>query len=121
MRAMAKRFGGSELVEKENCDLRLLPQPVDRYSPSASDGADGADGAIFLLAYGTNPELALFMESDGKGWNFAVGRLSGARSITLTIDGAQVWEGTPVQYGMDQSYTASNALAEIPGIAPGSN
>lgn len=115
LRAIAKRFGGEELVGKEKCELRLLPQPIDRYTPSA---ADRADGAIFIAAFGTNPEAVLFIESDGKVWNYAAGRLAGASKISLTIDGATAWEGPPLRYGPTSSYTASNSAADVPGIAP---
>jgi hypothetical protein len=115
LRALAKRFAGDELVDKEKCELRLLPQPADRYTPTS---AERADGAIFLLAFGTNPEVALFIESDGTGWTYAAGRLSGASQIALTIDGEAAWEGTPVRYAFNQPYNASNAPANIPGIAP---
>ena len=115
LRAIAKRFAGEELVGKEKCELRLLPQPIDRYTPSS---ADRADGAIFIAAFGTNPEAVLFIESDGKAWNYAAGRLAGASTISLTIDGATAWEGAPVRYGSNSPYTASNAVADIPGIAP---
>lgn len=115
MRRIAKRFGGHEIVGKERCELRLMPQPIDRYTPST---ADGADGAIFLLAFGANPEAALFIESDGKAWSYAVGRLAGAGKISLTIDDTVAWDGPPVRYGVNSSYNASNAAADIPGIAP---
>jgi hypothetical protein len=113
MRAIINRFAGSEVVAKERCELRLLPQPIDRYSPST---ADRADGAIFIAAFGTNPEALLFIESDGKAWTYAVGRLSGAQAISLTIDGTTAWEGPPVHYNLNSSYTASNAAADIPGL-----
>jgi hypothetical protein len=115
MRAIAKRFAGDEVVGKERCELRLLPQPADRYTPAS---ADRADGAIFLLAFGTQPEVALFIESDGTAWNYAAGRVSAATTISLTIDGATAWEGAPVRPGVNQPYTYSNARADIPGIAP---
>ena len=115
LRAIVKRFSGEELVGKEKCELRLLPQPIDRYTPSSTDRADGA---IFIAAYGTNPEAVLFVESDGKSWNYAAGRLAGATTISLSIDGATAWEGAPVKYGSNSPYTASNAAADIPGIAP---
>lgn len=114
-RAIAKRFTGEELVGKEKCELRLLPQPIDRYTPSS---VDRADGAIFIAAFGTNPEAILFIESDGKTWSYAAGRLAGASTISLSIDGVTAWEGKPVQYGWKSSYTASNAAADVPGIAP---
>ena len=115
LRSIAKRFGGDEEVENETCELRLLPQPVDRYTPST---ADHADGAIFLLCYGTNPEVALCIESDGKSWSYAAGRLTGAQRVQLTIDGATAWQGPAFKYGFNQPYDSSNTPVEIPGVAP---
>ena len=115
MRAIVKRFSGEEVVQQQRCALRLLPQPVDRYTPSS---ADRADGAIFIATFGTNPEAALLIESDGKGWNYAVGRLGGAQTISLSIDRKTAWQGPPVRYSVDSSYTSSNSPAQIPGIAP---
>jgi hypothetical protein len=115
LRSMAKRFAGEELVGKEKCELRVLPQPIDRYTPST---ADRADGAIFIAAFGTNPEAVLFIESDGKAWTYAAGRLTSATKVSLAIDGNTAWEGPPVKYAFNSSYTASNAAADIPGVAP---
>lgn len=115
LRAIAKRFTGEELVGAEQCELRVLPQPIERYTPTS---AEYADGAIFIAAFGTNPEAILFVESDGKAWNYAAGRLAGASKISLSIDGVTAWEGAPVSYGANSSYTASNAAAAIPGVAP---
>lgn len=115
LKQIAKRFAGNELVDKQQCELRLLPQPIDRYTPST---VARADGAVFLLTFGTNPEVALFLESDGKAWSYAAGRLAGATEISLTIDGDPAWSASPVKYGMDQAYTANNTVADIPGIAP---
>lgn len=115
MRDIAKRFTGVEEVNKERCELRLLTQPVDRYVPS---DAVNADGAIFLFAFGTNPEVVLLLESDGMRWNYAAGRMTGAQSVTLTIGDAIAWQGMPLQKGTDSSYTGSLAPIEIPGIGP---
>lgn len=115
MRAIANRFSGEEVVAKERCELRLLPQPIDRYTPSSGERADGA---IFIATFGTNPEAVLFIESDSKAWNYAVGRLAGGPTISLSIDGKTAWEGAPVRYAVNSPYTASNADADIPGLAP---
>jgi hypothetical protein len=115
MRAIARRFVGQEVLGKEKTELRLLPQPVDRYTPGKNPGTDGG---IFLFTFGTNPEIALFIESDGKAWSYAAGRLAGASRISLTLDGMTAWDGPPVNYALNQPYTASNAPADIPGIAP---
>lgn len=116
MKEIAKRFSASEEVGKDHkYELRLLPQPVDRYTPTA---AGVTDGAIFLFAFGTNPEVVLLIESDGTAWNFAAGRLAGASKIVIAVDNKTVWEVGRVKYGWTESYTASNAPANIPGIAP---
>ena len=114
MREIARRFASHEEVKDEKCDLRLLPTPVDRYSPSKDDRADGA---IFLFTFGTNPEVVLLIESDGKTWRYAAGRLTGAQVVVLTLDNALAWEGAPCQMGRDSPFTGSITPIAIPGIA----
>ncbi len=115
MREIAKRFVAVEEVDKERCELRLLTQPVDRYVPS---NAENADGAIFLFAFGTNPEVVLMLESDGTKWNFAAGRMTGAQSVSMTIDDVIAWQGLPLQKGNESPYTGSISPIEIPGVGP---
>jgi hypothetical protein len=115
LKAIARRFAGHEMIGKERCELRLMPQPIDRYTPSSEERADGA---LFLFTFGTNPEIALLVESDGKVWSFAAGRLAGATKIELTIDEKTAWEAPRARYGDNSPYTATNAPADIPGVAP---
>jgi hypothetical protein len=112
---LADRFAASEFAENEPAELRLLPNAVLRYTPGSEAGSDGA---IYFFVYGTNPEAALLIESDGSGWTFAVGRLSGAAKMTVTLDDKQVWEVGPATYQSNEPYTASNRGVSIPGIAP---
>jgi hypothetical protein len=114
IREIAKRFASHEVVNVEKCELRLLPQPVDRYVPST---ADRSDGAMFFFTFGTNPELVLLIESDGQNWNYAAGRMTGAEVVVLTLDNVIAWEGAPLQKGFDSPFTGSIAPIEIPGIA----
>jgi hypothetical protein len=114
IRELAKHFAGHEVVVNEKCELRLLPQPVDRYVPSK---AERADGAIFFLTFGTNPEVMLLIESDGKQWSYAAGRMTGAEEVVLTLDDTIVWEGAPLQKGDNSPFTGSIAPVDIPGIA----
>jgi hypothetical protein len=114
LRALAKRFGGYEVLGEDRAELRVLPQPVDRYQPSSEERADGA---LFLLTFGTNPEAALFLETDGKTWTYAAGRLAGAGKIALTLDEKPAWEGPRIRYSASSTYTATNAPIDIPGIA----
>lgn len=113
MREIAKQFVAVEEVDKERCELRLLTQPVDRYVPS---NAENADGAIFLFAFGTNPEVVLILESDGTNWNYAAGRMTGAQSVSLMIDDVIAWQGLPLQKGNESPYTGSISPIEIPGV-----
>jgi hypothetical protein len=57
-------------------------------------------------------------DSDGKAWSFATGRLVGAGKIALTLDEKAAWEGARVRYAPNSPYIASNAPADIPGVAP---
>lgn len=81
IRELARRFASREDVKTKTCELRLLPAPVDRYTPS---NADRADGAILFFTFGTNPEVVLFLESDGKSWSYAVSRMTGAETVVLS-------------------------------------
>ncbi|MDP1798552.1 MAG: hypothetical protein Q8K78_13755 [Planctomycetaceae bacterium] len=112
MRELAHRFAASEVANKEHCELRLLPQPIDRYKPF---NRDLADGAIFLFAFGTNPEVVLILETDGTDWTYSAGRMTGAQSVELTLDGKTAWVGAPLQGGQKSPYTGSVAAVVIPG------
>ena len=59
---------------------------IDRYQP---DAAADTDGAIFALANGTNPEIGVVLESDGRRWRYGVLRL-GAAAMAVTLDGKPV-------------------------------
>jgi hypothetical protein len=114
LRDLARRFASREVVKNEKCKLRLLPSPIDRYTPSR---VERADGAIFLFTFGTNPEVVLLIESDGKQWSYAAGRMTGAQVVVLTLDNSIVWEGLPLEMGRDSSFTGSITPIDIPGIA----
>ena len=117
MKEIVNRFSGEETNIGEEFRFRLLPQPIDRYKPNE---AEAADGGIFVAAYGTNPEVLLFVESDGTTWSYAAGRLSGADKISLSIDDKIAWTGPPCRFAFDAdtAYTSSRSGIEIPGIAP---
>jgi hypothetical protein len=95
MRDLAQRFAAHEVNqrkgESQRYELRLLPRPVHRYSDPE---ADVLDGAMFLFANGTNPELALMVESRGRGpsasWTYGFARLSRA-APSVRLDGEEVW------------------------------
>ena len=77
MRQYARRFSG-EVSNRPVADpstfkkLRLLPQPIHRYS------TDTADGAIFAFSEGTNPAVLLCLEADlnpkKSTWRYGIAR-----------------------------------------------
>lgn len=83
LRALARRFSASEKHMGEYYDLRLLPQPLDRYT----DKEQGVtDAAIFVFAFGTNPELVMLIENAKGGWQFAAMRMSWAELVVKQDD-----------------------------------
>jgi hypothetical protein len=86
MRQLARRFAARERFKGESAECRLIAHPIDRYR-AAAGGID--DGAIFALANGTNPEIGIVIESDGKRWRYGVLRLSSAES-RVALDGREV-------------------------------
>jgi hypothetical protein len=86
MREQARRFEAIEDIDMTDVKCRLLAQPIDRYQ---STDAGIVDGALFAYANGTNPELGVLIESDGKRYSFAVLRLTSAES-RVELDGKEV-------------------------------
>ena len=86
LRALARHFSASEKHMGEFYDLRLLPQPLDRYTDKEL-GVE--DAAIFVFAFGTNPELALLIENAEGGWRYGVMRMSWAE-LAVKFDDREV-------------------------------
>jgi hypothetical protein len=99
MRALAGEYGATVITsEKDQQELRLLPQPVYRYG--RPDGAV-ADGAIFAFCKGTNPEVLLLVEAVKNGkeleWHYAFARMT-SRGCEVRRDDKAVWTA-PRLYG----------------------
>lgn len=86
MRSLARRFTATEKHMGDLNELRLLPQPIDRYDDK-SRGVQ--DAAIFVFAYGTNPELVLLIEAVEEGWQYAPMRMTWAE-LAVKLDDAEV-------------------------------
>jgi hypothetical protein len=93
MREIARRFKANEYfrptanAREERYELRTLANPVHRYAEPKNDVTDGA---IFLVAYGQNPEIVLVIEArvvDRRpSWVYGLARISGARVNVLLDD-----------------------------------
>jgi hypothetical protein len=86
MKAAIQRFSVSERLRGEPYTLRLLPNPIDRYS---DPDAGILDAAAFAFAYGTNPEAIVLIECDDEHWRFGVAHTSSAE-VTVQIDDQEV-------------------------------
>jgi hypothetical protein len=116
LKEQARRFSGTQEVdevERTFVHLRLMPREIDRYVPGSHELADGA---IFLFANGRNPALLVLIESDGKEWQYGIGRLSMPSTLEMKLDGAVVWSQPriPSSPGWSEPYNASNSPAEFP-------
>ena len=98
MKELTRRVKGFEYFvppgqgAPERYELRLLSQPVCRYSDPASGLIDGA---VFLFVYGTDPEVALLVEATRAGtpapvWKYALARIAGAE-LHVELDEHEVW------------------------------
>jgi hypothetical protein len=115
LKEQARRFSGTQEVaelEKTFVHLRLMPREIDRYVPTSHEMADGA---IFLFANGRNPALLLVVETDGKEWQYGIGRLSMPSTLEMKLEDAVVWSQPRIPPSdWSQPYTASNSPAEFP-------
>ncbi len=118
MRQLARRFKAIQEVtnegssESQHLVLRLLPQNIDRYSPTEDAKSDGA---MFLFVAGRMPGIILLLETDGQRWQFGVGRLSAPSTLVVSLDTQPVWTVPRNFGGSSDSYYALNAVATIPG------
>lgn len=93
MKALARRFAVSEdSPQGDHYELRLMPQPIHRYA-DANCGI--VDGALFVYAYGTNPEAVAIIEcptgNDSKrGWEYGFAPLT-THALTASIDDKPAW------------------------------
>lgn len=94
MRKIAERFSAHQFWEPNNSrfELRLLSQPIARYS---DEGKGLIDGSVFVLANGTNPEVILLLEGgrseDGNlRWEYGLARL-GHAEMHVSLDDGEVW------------------------------
>jgi hypothetical protein len=109
MKRIMQGFSARQVVSEENPEttklsLRLLPRPIDRYVNSQSARSDGA---VFLFVAGRMPGVIVFLETDGKKWQYGVGRLSAPSTLTVSIDGENVWIVPPKRSEASRRQTSS--------------
>jgi hypothetical protein len=120
MKQLAKDFSGDkkEREDVNRTELRLLPQPVYRYS-APKQGV--FSGGLFTLVHGTDPEIWVLIEARGKDvatarWQFAAARMNSVE-MKLRYKDEKVWSADVVPwkevYNHEHAYT-SFMFKEIP-------
>jgi hypothetical protein len=111
MKELIRRFKVVEFFNMMQAECRLMPQPIDRYDDK---DAKIVDGAVFAFAHGTNPEIAVSLETDGKGWRYHVIRLTSA-GAKVDLDGQTVYEADHIRsYQPNQPYSSDGHPVELP-------
>jgi hypothetical protein len=96
MRAMAHDFSAVLIDYRRNREgerqsLRLLAQPVYRYS---SPAADVVDGALYAFVLGTDAEVLLLLEARGAKnaprWQYSIARLN-SDDLAASFKEQEVW------------------------------
>ncbi len=92
MKSLARTLT-AQITEKSGklTQLELLPQPLHRY---ASPQNDILDGAIFAMAFGTDPEVYLFiedfLENNQRKWRYSPVR-SHYLKLAVNENDTEVW------------------------------
>jgi hypothetical protein len=97
MKEIARRFKAFESLRpdrdepSDRFELRLLTQPVHRYHDADKSLIDGA---IFLMSYGRNPEIALMIEAGREqearpSWSYALAPIAASR-LRVSLDDREV-------------------------------
>ena len=94
MRKLARRCTAHQFWNPNNqrFQLRLLPQPIHRYSDSKKGITDGA---VFGFMVNVHPELLLILESvkqdERESWRFAFAKI-GSAEFHAQLDGEEVFK-----------------------------
>ncbi len=94
MKALAARFSAHEFWNPNNTryELRLIPNPVHRYSDAKSGLIDGS---VFIFTHNQAPEIIMFieasqLEADELVWQYGLAKTGGAEMHVL-LDDKKVW------------------------------
>jgi hypothetical protein len=92
MRNLAREFTGWMKHEGDVTELRLLPQPIFRYTAPQQDILDGT--LFAFVCKGTDPDVVLLLESrknkDKQAWHYAFVRFNWCQ-LWVTRHNKEVW------------------------------
>jgi hypothetical protein len=119
MRGMADDFSAELRDYRQNAKgerqaLRLLNQPVYRYS---SPDAGVAEGALFAFVLGTDAEVLLLLEARGaqneNRWAYALARLN-SDELAAFFKEKEVWRASRAKYEERHEPYVFMSLSELP-------
>ncbi len=93
MKSLARRFKVHQIWQSERSNLRMLTQPIRRYSDPQSGIVDGA---MFVFVHGTNPEMMMLIEltttkESDQTWRYDFVR-QGHAEFHVQLDNEEVWK-----------------------------
>ncbi len=103
------RLFGSEIEE-----LRLLRQPLFRYSSSEHQVIDGV---VFAFVQGTNPEVLLIIEASSDKempWRFALARMTGY-GVNVNLPDGTEWRANRAGVGSSNLTYFNRLVEKVPG------
>jgi hypothetical protein len=105
MRNLAREFSGYMNLDGDVTELRLLPQPIFRYSAVKQEVLDGA---LFALVWkGTDPDVLLMLECREVGgrprWQYALARFNW-HELWVKHKDHEVWRVRQSGLGTSSSY-----------------
>jgi hypothetical protein len=112
MRDLARRFRAVKQASPE-VELRLMPQPIYRFS---AEPDKIIDGAIFAFVEATDPEFLLVIEGHSAdaalpaGWQYSLARMT-SPPLNIELDGRRVWSANGY---WSHPRSASDPYAEMP-------
>ncbi|HMF14952.1 MAG TPA: hypothetical protein VKE94_21700 [Gemmataceae bacterium] len=93
MRNLARRFSATCYYKEDATQLRLMPQPLYRYS----DEQEGLlDGGLFAMVVSNDPEMFVLLEAltatgdKAPTWRYSLARMSSLRH-SVRLDDVEIW------------------------------
>jgi hypothetical protein len=120
MRTISGAFSSEQTDRDDNSkrQMRLLTQPVVRYS---SKPQDVIDGAMFAFVHGTDPEVLLMLEAQetkgGSAWYFSLARMN-STAFKVTYKDQEVWAVDVLPWGVVLNSSEPYNLLSLDHISP---
>ena len=116
MRGIARDFSGTMTTFNQTThSLRLLTQPLVRYS---GDKEEPLDGAIFAFARATDPDVLLLLEAraatgENARWHYALARMH-CGALSMSYQEREVWSADQMSHPYARPQGAYTLFQDLP-------